>query len=401
MNLEDKRVKYLIGHGGMDLKSHRLLPYDILVCDFLSDLSAILLGDIDSKRYPDIIAFAFWCRRANIQALKKNFNRSYLRVPVGVVFHIAPANVPINFAYSYVFSLLAGNANIVRVPSKSFEQTEIVCRGVGRLFKIEKYTQISQMTLFIQYGHDDQITATLSSECNARVIWGGDEAIKNIRKAPISTRSVELAFADRYSICLIAADKILGASQLELKKLAEAFYNDVYLMDQNACSSPHLILWLGGEDEAKDAQYKFWESVSLSVTSKYDLKPVSAIEKYTLLCEKAIALDDISNFEQFGNFIYRIELSKLPENMDSCRGKYGFFYEHVISDMNSVSHIINKKYQTLTYYGVEKELLNDFVVQNHLMGIDRIVPIGNALDIGVIWDGYDIVSSLSRIVDIK
>lgn len=212
---------------------------------------------------------------------------------------------------------------------------------------------------------------------------------------------MELAFADRYSICLIAADKILGASQLELKKLAEAFYNDVYLMDQNACSSPHLILWLGGEDEAKDAQYKFWESVSLSVTSKYDLKPVSAIEKYTLLCEKAIALDDISNFEQFGNFIYRIELSKLPENMDSCRGKYGFFYEHVISDMNSVSHIINKKYQTLTYYGVEKELLNDFVVQNHLMGIDRIVPIGNALDIGVIWDGYDIVSSLSRIVDIK
>jgi len=401
MNLEDKKVKYLIGHGGMALKSHQLLPYDSLVCDFLSDLSTILLRDIDSKKYPDIVTFAFWCRRANIQALKKNFNGSHLRVPIGVVFHIAPANVPINFAYSYVFSLLAGNANIVRVPSRDFEQTEIICRGIRKLFNMEKYGPISQMTLLIKYGHDDQITSTLSSECNARIIWGGDAAIKDIRKAPISTRSVELVFADRYSICLINADKILSATQLELKKLAEDFYNDVYLMDQNACSSPHLILWLGSDEDAKDAKYKFWQNVSLLVASKYDLKPVNAIEKYTLLCEQAIVLNDISNFEQFGNFIYRLELSKLPENMDSCRGKYGFFYEHVISDINNVSHIINAKYQTLTYYGVEKALLSDFVVQNHLIGIDRIVPIGAALDIGVIWDGYDIVRCLSRIVDIK
>ena len=31
----------------------------------------------------------------------------------------------------------------------------------------------------------------------------------------------------------------------------------------------------------------------------------------------------------------------------------------------------------------------------------RMVPISSALDIGGIWDGYDIVRSLSRIIDYK
>ena len=38
------------------------------------------------------------------------------------------------------------------------------------------------------------------------------------------------------------------------------------------------------------------------------------------------------------------------------------------------------------------------VIDNRLRGIDRIVPVGRAMDIGIIWDGYDIISMLSRIV---
>ena len=55
----------------------------------------------------------------------------------------------------------------------------------------------------------------------------------------------------------------------------------------------------------------------------------------------------------------------------------------------------------MTYFGVDKTELRDFVVNNRLSGIDRIVPIGKALDMDVIWDGYDIVRSLSRIIDVK
>jgi hypothetical protein len=33
--------------------------------------------------------------------------------------------------------------------------------------------------------------------------------------------------------------------------------------------------------------------------------------------------------------------------------------------------------------------------------VDRIVPIGQALDIGLYWDGYDIIPSLTKTIEIK
>ena len=62
---------------------------------------------------------------------------------------------------------------------------------------------------------------------------------------------------------------------------------------------------------------------------------------------------------------------------------------------------INNKYQTLTYFGISKDILKNFVLKNQLEGIDRIVPIGQALDISFFWDGYDLNRTLSRVVDIK
>ncbi|MCM1234259.1 MAG: acyl-CoA reductase, partial [Ruminococcus flavefaciens] len=58
--------------------------------------------------------------------------------------------------------------------------------------------------------------------------------------------------------------------------------------------------------------------------------------------------------------------------------------------------VVDEKFQTLLYFGIEKKELIEMIVKNHLTGIDRVVPIGNALDIDVIWDGYDIIAVLSR-----
>lgn len=401
MSLESNQVKYLVGHADSYPNGRHLAPYDPIVCKFIADLSTALRADDDAKRLPDVMSFAFWCRKANIERLKNNFDSSHTRLGLGLVFHIAPSNIPINFAFSFVFSLLAGNANVVRVPSTNFPQTEIICRLIKRIFEKSAYCRIAEMTAFVQYGHDEAITTSFSSRCNARVIWGGDIAIENIRRSPLPQRSREIVFADRYSICVIASNKILEASEPKMCKLASAFYNDVYLMDQNACSSPHLIVWLGNERASKIAQNKFWESIGEIVSVKYDLQPANAFAKYALLCEAAINVDGITNLERVGNLIYRIRLDSLPKHLDTCRGKFGLFYEYITHDLNDIASSINTKYQTLTYFGVEKTLLRDFVTQNDLSGIDRVVPIGEALDIDIVWDGYDVVGTLSRIVDIR
>ena len=70
-----------------------------------------------------LLHLLFFCRKGNILNLKKDFFcDEKLRLGRGMIFHIAPSNVPVNFAYSLISGLLAGNKNIVRLPTKDFEQ---------------------------------------------------------------------------------------------------------------------------------------------------------------------------------------------------------------------------------------------------------------------------------------
>jgi hypothetical protein len=137
------------------------------------------------------------------------------------------------------------------------------------------------------------------------------------------------------------------------------------------------------------------------VSKKYDLPLVHAVDKFTSLCKNAIDMEHIMKVTRYGNFIYCLLLETLPDNLVKLRGKFGVFYEFDATDINKISHIVKKSFQTLTYFGVNKSYLTDFVLQNRLFGIDNITPIGSALDIGVIWDGYDIIRSLSRTISVR
>ena len=77
-----------------------------------------------------------------------------------------------------------------------------------------------------------------------------------------------------------------------------------------------------------------------------------------------------------------------------------FFFETIDNDFTQLSRIVNARYQTLTCFGVDTRELAQMVLTKRLPGIDRIVPVGKALDIGVIWDGYDLIRTMSRIVAI-
>ncbi len=394
------KIDYLVGSAS-DFNKQVLVPYEPLVCDFLNSLSAELLQDKPAKEYPDVISFGFWCRKANITKLKEEFSETRLRLGLGLVFHISPSNVPVNFAFSFAFSILSGNSNIVRVPSKDYPQTGIICNAITKVLYDEKFGSIAKMTAFVRYERDDEITQAFSEICNGRIIWGGTQTIRDIRRLPVPERAIEVAFADRYSFCAINAESLSKCNEKELLHLAEGFYNDTYLMDQNACSSPHLVVWLGSGQALSEAKSRFWESVYKIAASKYVLAPVSAVDKLTMLYENAIDLQGISGVSRYENLLYVLELNHLPNNMEDIRGKCGYFYESSVKSLDEITHIINEKYQTLTYYGIENDELGAFVLNNRLFGIDRIVPIGSAMDISVIWDGYDLVRTLSRICDVK
>ena len=78
------------------------------------------------------MALSFFCRKKNILKLKKYSDKS-VRFGLGLLFHITPSNVPTNFAYSLIFGLLSGNANIVKVPSKKYEEIKLICDAINKI----------------------------------------------------------------------------------------------------------------------------------------------------------------------------------------------------------------------------------------------------------------------------
>ena len=415
--MNKNKITYLVGDDRMEV---RPLPvYSPETCSFLDDLSKVLRGDREAKGFPDIMTFAFWCRKGNILRLREAYPFCENRLGRGLAFHIAPSNVPVNFAYSLAFGLLAGNANVVRVSEKEFPQTDILCRGLREVLQRPEHRLLAEQTQVVSYGHDKEINDFYSSQCDVRIIWGGDAAIREIRKSELKPRATEITFADRYSFALFDQEAVAALEEGQMTELAEKFYNDTYLMDQNACSSPHLIFWMnaaGNVDDRieaaengeigrhaignevsgmNDVRKRFWDAVHRA-GEKYELPEKKVMDKYTLLCENAASGKGKGFLQRYGNLLYVVTLQELPEQMEELRGKFGLFYEMELGNFEEICHRLSQRVQTCVTFGVSQEMLAECLVDHHVRGVDRIVPVGQAMDIGVYWDGFDVIGNLSR-----
>ena len=388
-------VKYCIGNEG--ISNRPLRPFSEEVLDFAAELSAALMQNEQVRKYPDIVSFAFWCRKANLQKKSELFQgKGETRLGRGLVFHIAPSNVPVNFAFSYLFSLLSGNANIVRLPSKDFPQVALLTRVIDRV--LENHKEIRKRTAMVQYPAGDEATVFFGGMADARMIWGGDATVAAVRACKPKPRCVDIVFADRYSICVLDGSAVEAAKEAELKKLAEGFYNDTYRMDQNASSSPQMIFWRCASAAAKE---RFWKAVYDYADARYELQPASSVDKYTKMCQDAVELQELGWGSRMGNLVYRAGLNRLSSGITGLRGSCGYFYEYDLKEYGEILPVLTEKFQTVTYYGIDPNELRDFILSEGVRGIDRIVPVGKALEIDVIWDGYDVIGMLSRIVEVQ
>ena len=379
---------------------YSLEPFSDESIGYLNALSKKINEDVRTRNYPDVATFAFFCRKANLVQLKKAQPKSNnIRLGRGIIFHVAPSNVPVNFAYSFLSGILAGNLNIVRVSSKRFIQVDIICKAVDKLSQIKKHQTFSDRLVFVRYDRQNIATAIFSSVCDVRIIWGGDETIAQIRRNSLPPRSFDVTFADRYSLCAINADAYINETNPE--EVASGFYNDTYLFDQNACTAPHLVVWLGTDKNVKLAKTKFWDSLYEIVKRRYYVEPVVAVDKLTSFYNQAIHTEKIAKEESDDNLIWRIKLQDLTDDIDEHRCMGGYFSEYHASSLLELAKITNRKYQTLAYYGFEVNELIHFINESKPSGIDRIVPIGRTTDFSLNWDGFNLINMLSRCCEIK
>ena len=393
MQSTSEKINFLIGskeilEGMAEIPTQE--PFSDDIVEFFTEVSSKLLSSKEVKLYPDVMAYAFWIRRSSFEREKKNYNFVGQRTGRGIAFQIAPSNIPVQFAVSMTYALIAGNASIVRVSNKEFTQVGIICEAVREALR-DKCRKMIPYICIIRYDHDDDITAALSAVCDIRMIWGGDGTIAAIRKVKVSPRCVDIGFADRYSIAVIDSDKYLT---MDADAEANAFYTDTYYSDQNACSSTRLVVWTGAQvDEAKKV---FWDSLDRIVQKKYDMSAISSSNK---LLQTAVVAAHHPGIRQVkkNNLCVRVELPELYDDIMEYKGNCGYFFEYMANDLEELIPLFGKECQTVTYIGDDIPVRLRKIIQKYgVRGVDRIVRVGRSMELSFKWDGFDLPIELSR-----
>jgi hypothetical protein len=382
-----------------------LAPFDDVLVDFVDAVSKAIASDPPLRAVPDAVALAHWMRRAHLLEMKRDFERlrgATVTAARGLAVHFAPANVDEIFVYSWFLALLAGNCNVVRLSSERNATLDGLVRILGDVMLEPRFEAIHARNAIVSYPHDEEVTGFISRRCHVRVLWGGDETIRAIRRVPLAPLAIELPFADRFSMAAFSASAVLQCADEELKKLAHRFCNDAFAFDQLACSSPRLVLWVGSDREIAASQARFWPAVRARAERRSREYPdVVGIDRATAMFAYAASGQLAARSSAMTEFPGRVELAATARDFRSMHCGAGLFLERGIGELAQALPLLTEKDQTLVHFGFTEAELRAFALQLPPRALDRIVPVGRALEFSPVWDGIDLLQAFTRIVDIQ
>ncbi|RKN35428.1 acyl-CoA reductase [Micromonospora musae] len=373
---------------------------DDRVVEFLVAFARRLLRPAVARRYPELGSLGFFLRRAEINKLLARVadEPGQLRFPRGTVFHVPPANVDTIFVYSWALSALAGNANVVRISSRSAGAADAVLDALNDTLA-EADEAVRQTQRMVTYGRDDVVTGALSAAADLRVIWGGDRSVNEIRRHPLAPHARDVTFPDRSSFTVLSSAGWLGADERERDAAALGLYNDSYWFDQAACSSPRTLYWVGDAADTEAARTDLLARLRAVLDGKRpEVDAAMAVEKR--VATYGLAVDGTATAIRFdGNELATVELAD-PADIPRRWLGVGTFPQARVDTLAELAPLVVRRDQTVTHFGFKAEELVDFARTVAGRGVDRIVPIGDALSFAATWDGYDLMREFTRITSI-
>ena len=316
---------------------------------------------------------------------------------LGLALHPPPANVDTIFVYSWALSVLAGNANIVRLPASLSSAAETAVRII-----VEALTRAGEghRHLFCSYPYATELERSLSSNCDLRVIWGGDAKIEAVSRVAIRPDGLSIGFSDRHSLALIAAPAYADAGEHARDKLASQLFNDAYWFDQMGCSSPRLLGWVGGRSDLATLSNDLYCRLETVIQSKsYAVEPVVAVSKLALTND-LLAEGSAQLGVRYSKELHVVEVAEPTVALEK-HGGGGFFSQSAFSTLADVAAIATRKLQTITHFGFQDDDLTMLARAIAGRGGYRIVPIGQALNFEPTWDGVPLLSHMTRRVVVR
>lgn len=378
-------------------------PFDARAVAFVKCLSQKLLTASGVRKYPELVAMGHWFRGANLHQLEKAYCHNPEKEMIigrGLAFHLAPSNVDSVFMYSWLLSLLAGNINIVRVSQKTSDAQTLLVSVLADVLDERIGMPIKNRIVLMTYPHDDEITRVISAMCMVRVVWGGDATVNKIRSIPLRPTATEICFPDRFSACVIKSSSIVELGDRCLAELAKSFYNDAFWFAQQACSSPRLVVWIGGNEEVEIAKKRFWLAVSHELKQRQsDNSEAMSMSRLGASFEYAGAelARPIKMSGAVMEYPLRLEIeSRISDRLKQIHCGNGLFLETSYPRLSDLAPQLSDKEQTLSVQGFSTAELREFALQLPARAIDRFSRIGDALSFAPVWDGQDLITAFSR-----
>ena len=379
-------------------------PFHPARIDFTAEVSRAIFDHPPARVYPELLAAAFWLRRAEVARLAQQFSdlelSGSLRAPRGLAFHLPPTNVDTMFMYPLIASFLVGNLNVVRVSRTRFSpQVKVLCDVLEGVLAQERFAGFGEELAVISYDHEPEPTAELSGEADVRLLWGGDQTVARLRAVPIRPAAHELTFGDRFGFAVLRPDAVLEADPQSRSTMAERLFRDTYWFDQLACASPRLLVWVGAEAKVKDARrLLFTELAQVIATRGYRLAPGPAIARLTFT-HQALIDRPVERVHRFGDNLVVLRLTDLS-GFDRSHPGFGLLFEARVDALSELVSFVERKDQTVVAHGFSNTELIAFARSLHGRGVDRIVGFGGALSFGRFWDGYDLIAELTRTIHV-
>jgi hypothetical protein len=92
--------------------------------------------------------------------------------------------------------------------------------------------------------------------------------------------------------------------------------------------------------------------------------------------------------------IVEIKKNDINRIENICGG--GYFHQCFINDLTELQDTVKENDQTLSYIGFNSEILKNLAKLLNGKGIDRIVPVGQALAFMQTWDGFSLLNHFTK-----
>jgi len=226
---------------------------------------------------------------------------------------------------------------------------------------------------------------------DARIIWGGQEAVDAISKTTKMSHCEDIIFGPKYSFGVV--DKAAQNSD-DFPKIIRRFVNDIIVFDQSACSSPQVIFFETGGLDLKSIGKMFEKEFELASkrTPKLSIDQYIASKIINIRAEYALSPDKDVIFSKENDWTILIDKEiKLEEPIQSRT-----IFLKSINSVMECAELITPRIQTIGIAIYNKEKLFKFSDAATYKGAARCVPPGQMNFYDSPWDGLLLLSRLVR-----